>query len=163
MQGMVNWLSLLEPADSGTDAQDGCHGQEEVFQSPSVISSQEAMMPTDFLADESVQAVPSQIAVVPDGLGDPSVTLATSTSTCTSTHTSGLPSQQQQQLVHTTHSKQELLEEADNIIQQERLSLEASEAVERGRKSQIKLENFHGSARTDPRSNSILSHRALKR
>ncbi|XP_005095680.1 uncharacterized protein LOC101859321 [Aplysia californica] len=66
---------------------------------------------------------------------------------------------QQQQLLQESQFQQQLFE-ADDILQQERLSIEA---VERGRKSQIMLENMHGSARTDPRSNDIISARALKR
>ncbi|CAL1535098.1 unnamed protein product [Lymnaea stagnalis] len=166
--GASNWLSLLGPGDPNNEINFSQESYTEALTQAALTPSHDSMLATDFLtggmADQSLLNSSSESMPDPscnnlishlmvstsDSLTSPSLTVSASEIQ--------LP-QPQLQLYQEDHIDQRLLEASD-ILQRERLS---SEAVERGRKSQIMLENMHGSARTDPRSNDIISQRSLKR
>ncbi|CAG5118341.1 unnamed protein product [Candidula unifasciata] len=191
--GVVSWLGLLSSGDANADISLGqeesyaeglCQTSMTPGQDPMtpgqdpMTPGQDPMMPTDFLTGDQT-LLNSSSETLPDhqscsGLMSqlmvstgPGVTLASPdvapplavAATDISSHPLQQPQQQQHMFIDDSVD-QRLLEASEILQQQERLSFEA---VERGKKSQIVLENMLGSARTDPRSNDIISLRSLKR
>ncbi|RUS79606.1 hypothetical protein EGW08_012631 [Elysia chlorotica] len=170
-QIMSSWLSLLA---SGEDSYN-----EEATHQPAMAASQDTLLATDFLTGGVVDPTflnPSAESVVPvdaSSTTGSSSTGAVSVSPVMPQSTQPQPPQLQQQQQQQQPQPQpqpqhkqillqglQLMDEQEFLQQQERMS---HVAVERGKKSQIMLENSQGSARTDPRSNDIMSQRALRR
>lgn len=156
-QIMSTWLSLLASGD------DSSRDEDRGSNSSPVAANQDALLATDFLTGGVVD---------PTFLNPSSENLAGETnppdSASVTIHLPQVAQQQQQQQQPQQQSQHnqillqglQLMDEQEFLQQQERMS---HVAVERGKKSQIVLENMHGSARTDQRSNDILSKRALQR
>ncbi|GFN96200.1 Zinc finger protein zxdc-like [Plakobranchus ocellatus] len=156
-QIMSSWLSLLA---SGEDS----YNDEVTSHQTVVTANQDALLASDFLTGGVVD--PTLLNPSNDSLpGDPNTSGGPTVSSAAAAllpHVAPQTQHQQQQPQHKQILLQglQLMDEQEFLQQQERMS---HVAVERGKKSQIMLENMHGSARTDTRSNDIMSQRALQR
>ncbi|KAK6973439.1 hypothetical protein BgiMline_024648 [Biomphalaria glabrata] len=149
-----NWLSLLGTGDQQAEIQFSQETYTEAVTQPALTPSQDALLATDFLTgDQALGQSSNNLLPVQTNTGHVTQKLVSGNSS--TLNAIGQPSQ------HYTNDEiaKKLLDTSD-LFQRERLSIEV---VERGRKSQIMLENVHGSARTDLSSNEIISQRSLKR
>uniref|UniRef100_A0A0B6ZJ83 C2H2-type domain-containing protein n=2 Tax=Arion vulgaris TaxID=1028688 RepID=A0A0B6ZJ83_9EUPU len=177
--GVVSWLSLLSSGDANSDINLSQESYGEGLVHATLAPNQDSVLPADFLtggmSDQSLlnssgETLPDQNCsnlisqlMVSAGVGvsltSPDVAPSLTTTAEVPFHAEQQNLQQEQMFID-EQIDQRLIEAGEILQQQERMSFEA---VERGKKSQIMLENMHGSARTDPRSNDIISQRALKR
>ncbi|KAH9494989.1 hypothetical protein Btru_018329 [Bulinus truncatus] len=159
-----NWLNLLSPGDQHTDVNFSQETYNEALTQAALVPSQDSELATDFLtggmADQAL--LHSTTESLPDQSSNNHIShlmISTSKSTSIATLVAGDLAVQPRHYSEDHQLEKRLMDTAD-LLQRERLSIEV---VERGKKSQIMLENMHGSARTDPRSNEIISQRSLKR